>query len=328
MMILPYSIKRRSHTARYSAPRGAGLPATSPWTSALMLGAALLIALLTATPAWSCAVCQCGDPTLSLMGTAKPFEGRLRLSAEAQLRQERFGSPELGQQQTLTDQRLQLRAAWAPRPWLFLNVSTPLVRRTLTHPNLAQDLTMNLGDVEAGAKIFLWQERPSRPRWMAGITAGLTAPTAVRQRGADGSFLDVDAQAGFGAWIPNAGLWISHYRFPWSFHLSSAVHAPGQGWDQLNPGVSWLQTFAAQLQPWTWLGASLSLDGRVSQRDVFAGQVDADSGGTLVTLSPGLVWSPSMDLIVHATVRIPIVDALYGDHDEGPIFITGVTLDL
>ncbi len=262
------------------------------------------------------------------MGTEKPFVGRLRISSELRLRQENYGRPELGAERRLSDQRLVTGVAYAMRPWLFLSASVPVVRRTLQYPNLAQDEVMHMGDADATAKFFLWQDRAFRPKHLAGATVGLTAPTAVRQRHPDGNWMDIDVQPGFGAWVPSAGLWYSHFRFPWSLHVSSTVHVPTPGWSGLHAGVSWLNTVSAQYQPTTWLGAGLSADARTGQRDTYSGVVDPNSGGTIVYLSPSVLISPWTDVIVHATVRVPVVDALFGVHDEGTIFVGGLTFDL
>jgi hypothetical protein len=52
---------------------------------------ALVVAALSARDAWACAMCGCGDPTLTTMGAEQPFAGRLRLSSELRYRSDAIG---------------------------------------------------------------------------------------------------------------------------------------------------------------------------------------------------------------------------------------------
>src|SRR5437764_1267388 len=95
-----------------------------PWVQlSLLFGVLTSIQPL---PAWACASCGCGDPTLTAMGQEKPFKNRLRLALE-----ERVGAHSTGALGALYEQslvsRTTLAASFSPLPWLTLGTAVPLV---------------------------------------------------------------------------------------------------------------------------------------------------------------------------------------------------------
>ena len=71
----------------------------------------------------------------------------------------------------------------------------------------------------------------------------------------------------------------------------------------------------------------MGVEGAIAARDeVSQNPVDGSEGAHL-TLTPSVLWSPGTDVLVHATVRVPVFDNR-SDVDLGAAFMTGVALDL
>lgn len=273
----------------------------------------------------ACATCACGDPTLTVMGAEQPFEGRLRLSFGFDLRSESVGTTRVI---TTEEQRLSLGVSYAVWDWLQVALTVPLARRQVTDVDLSRDTVYNLGDLDLRARAILWRDRVFAPTHLIGLTAGLELPTTPRAVRDDGTPAPIEAQVGTASFDPLVGLSYAFFADPFSFYASSTVLVPTRGRFDLLAGPAWLNTVTAQLQPWTEVAFRLGLDARLDGVAREGDQPDNDTGGFITFLSPEVVVSPVMDLIVRAAVRLPIIDRLNGDHDEGPMVTLGVAYDL
>src|SRR5262245_42626518 len=103
----------------------------------------------------ACAACGSGDPTLTVMGTEKPFAGRLRAALAFQHRTDDVGVP-LVDQIKLAEQHLELELGWAPFDRLIATVGVPVVRRSVEYVDGVRRESMGLGDVELRAKFFVY----------------------------------------------------------------------------------------------------------------------------------------------------------------------------
>ena len=60
---------------------------------------AIMVALsLPVGDAWACSTCGCGDLTLTVMGSEKPYAGRLRAALELRHRTDAVGRPGFNEQ--------------------------------------------------------------------------------------------------------------------------------------------------------------------------------------------------------------------------------------
>ena len=256
----------------------------------------------------------------------------MRLSTQLDYRASTFGDSDATQQ--LDHGEISLAAAYAPVSSLMLSATVPLVLKRLRQPNLAEDRTFGLGDIVLGARVALVDHRTARgSRHLLGPMLGLRMPTAPRHRDEHDQPLAFEAQAGSGAWAPSIGGWYSVFFHPWSLYASSSVTIPTDGWDGARQGIAWLTSVMAQLQPLAWLALRAGVDLRYSARDrdgddVRRASLDADSGGFVAFASPSLVASPTVDLLLYVTVRVPVVQLLYGAQREGPQLVVGATYDL
>lgn len=275
----------------------------------------------------ACASCACGDPTLTLLGNEKPFENRIRVSLEYRRRSEKSGIPGISRTE-VTEDRFALGSAWAPASWLFVGLSVPLVRKEYVLPNLAEESSFGLGDVELNGKYFFLGDRGRSRRHLAAVLAGIKLPVSREGKSTAGNPLAVEAQPGIGAWAGNMGLWYGYYRYPWSLYATGYVQVSSEGHQAYEPGASVLWTVSGQYQISQKFALQAGFDSRWSAADYQAGTRVPDTGGSIVFASPGLIWSPSESLIVHALVRIPVINGLRGNHSEGVNALGGITYDI
>ena len=276
-------------------------------------------------PALACSTCMVGDPTLTLMGTEKPYAGRLRMSLDYFSRDEEIGVEGVNKE-IIDDQRIRLDFAYAPSRRIMLGLRIPYVNRTLESFNLETQESTALGDVRLTAKFFL-QEKDSFQTHMYGLLAGVRLPTADEQS-SNGVPLDFDAQPGIGAGVVNAGAWYSYFNFPWMAYLTSTYHyMPNEGFQGFQAGDALVTTLGMQYATDFKYAFQLSFDTRYSQKDTFFDIEDPNSGGFIGYLSPGFVYSFKTDWLFFATIKLPVVENLNGDHEEGTILNFGVTYD-
>ena len=266
-----------------------------------------------------------GDPTQSLMGAEKPFEGRLRVSADFLSRTESLGVTGLNHKE-IDEQRLTLSLAYAPDTRWMIGLNLPFASRQLTAFNLSTQEVSAPGDVTLTAKYFM-QEKTFLQKHMYGLLAGVKLPTAAEIMDGAGAPLAFDVQAGQGATVLNVGAWYAHFNYPSLFYASTAYHIASGGYLQFQAGNALAYNVTAQYSSSQALAWYLGLEGRYSQKDSFAGVVDADSGGNMVFATPGFIYTVTQDLLLNVTVKLPFIKQLRGEHNEDTIYNIGLTYD-
>jgi hypothetical protein len=197
----------------------------------------------------------------------------------------------------------------------------------VTGVDLARDTLRGSGDVDVRARVTLWRDRGFAPRHLVGVSAGATLPTARVQRDAAGEALDLDHQVGGLAIAPRLGVFYTQLRHPWSIYASLTathivlVYGDERAGDNLNA------TAALQWQPGEAWGLRLAADGKLEDRGKRGHALLADTGGAALFVSPGVIWSPVMDLVFEAQVQLPVVNALYGRHRESPVLLVATSYD-
>jgi hypothetical protein len=182
-----------------------------------------------------------------------------------------------------------------------------------------------LGDVTITIKNYM-QEKEFMQKHMYGFLGGIKFPTASEQE-KDGEPLDFDVQAGQGATVVNAGAWYANFNYPYLFYTSASYHVASEGYQDFEAGDALVYNASAQYATDHSLSYYLSMEGRSSQKDTFDGVDDPDSGGTIVFLAPGIIYTIKQDLLLNAAVKFPAIEQLDGDHEEGTIISIGVTYD-
>lgn len=283
------------------------------------------IALFTLAPtALGCATCTAGDPTLNTMGMERSFAGRLRFSLDYLQRAEDIGIVNLNQTQ-LTEKRATFSLAYALNPQINLALRVPVVDKHLKYVNLAEQDNQTMGDVEIAGKFTLSSPDALTHQW--GLIAGLRMPTATEQADNQGKKLDIDVQAGTGAWTPNAGLWYGFYAFPYFLYISGVYHHASEGFNEFQAGDLLNTTITGQYAINKRVAIQLAADSRWSAENQFAQQSDKNSGGFISFISPKLLIMPWMDVVIHLGVQIPVIDQLNGEQKEAITWQLGITYD-
>lgn len=284
-----------------------------------------LLATFTAPASFACSTCMVGDPTLSLMGAEKPYENRLRISLDYLNRSEELGEKGVNRQ-VIDEQRATLSMAWAPSRRWMLGLSIPYVNRRLESFNLSDQEISAPGDVSLTFKSFL-QQQESFQTHMYGLMGGIKFGTAEQQRDSLDQTYDFDVQTGQGSDVVNFGAWYSHFRFPWLFYSSASYHIASDGFEEFEAGDALVYNAVAQWAQSHELSWYIGAEGRYADTDRFSGEDDPDSGGNIVFLTPGLIYTLQPDLLVNAVIKLPAIDQLKGDHEETTILSIGITYD-
>ncbi|XXF81341.1 transporter [Myxococcaceae bacterium GXIMD 01537] len=290
---------------------------------AILLGALLLAP----TGARACATCACGDPTLTSMGTEQPFQGRLRLATTLRAWGQTVGDTSLDAV-TLRELRMDLSAAYAPLPWLFLSATLPLQARSVRDVSLSRETSWGPGDLELSAKAYVLRDRDFSPDHLVSVLVGVKLPTAPTQRSVDGVPLSLDAQLGSGSVDPLFGLAYTAFRGEWSFLASATGYLPTRGREGFRAAAALRTTLGAQYQPSARWAVRLALDGRLESWSDTNGVRDPNGRGFIGYLSPDVLFTPATDVVLQAGVRVPVLDFLSGQVSTTPIFQAAVAYDL
>jgi hypothetical protein len=153
-------------------------------------------------------------------------------------------------------------------------------------------------------------------------------PTAPFYTSPNGELLPLEAQAGTGSLDLLAGPSLATFHGNFSAYASAQLSVPVAVRDDLTPGVSLRSTLAGQWQATPWLALRIAGDLRADAPAREAGSTDPNSGGAVLFAGGDLLASPLLDLTLSAGARAPVLEALRGYHEEGPIWIASFAYDL
>ncbi len=275
---------------------------------------------------WACATCLCGDPTITTMGTEKPFAGRMRAGIEYLSRGETVAEP--GVSELVTDEeRLTYSFSYAISAEWIVAASVPMVTKQVKRYDLSRQQGSGIGDLDLSARWFVGKDESFPVRHLWGVQFGVRLPSSTEQKH-NGVAIDIDAQPGVGATIPNLGIWYGRYEMPWFFYTSAAYqHALTEGYQGYQAGDVFMITALTQYALLQNLAVQFSLDGRFKQQDHYNDVKDHDSGGVLVMATPGIAWTPIEDLVVNASYQTPVIENVRGRQVEDVTLRVGVTYD-
>lgn len=281
---------------------------------------------LQSTAALACATCLCGDPTITTMGTEKPFAGRLRAGIDHLRRKETVAEPGVSEVVT-EEERVTYSLSYAVNAEWIVAASLPLVSKEIRRYDLSRENASGAGDIDLAARWFLSRDEGAPARDLWGLQFGLRLPTSTEQK-AGGEVINFDAQPGAGAVIPGIGAWYGRYAMPWFGYASAVVqHAVTDGYQGYRAGDVLLVTTLAQYAVNYRLALQFSLDGRFKRQDAYDGVTDENSGGVLVMATPGVAWTPLEDLVVNANYQIPAIENANGRQEESATLRAGFTYD-
>ncbi|TPW11465.1 MAG: hypothetical protein FD130_1973 [Halothiobacillaceae bacterium] len=285
-----------------------------------------LLAVLPTEPLLACATCLAGDPTITTMGTEKPFAGRKRLSIDYLSRSETVGQPNVNEHK-IDEERITYSFSYAFSDAWIAAASLPLIDKEVERYDLSHEKASGPGDLDLSLRWFIGKDErfPARQLW--GTQFGVRLPTSTEEQ-SQGEAIDFDAQPGAGATIPNLGLWFGYYRTPWFLYSSFQwQHALDDGYQGYQAGDALLLTGLVQYAPLHRLAVQFSLDGRWKAQDSYYDRTDDNSGGLLVMASPGVAWTPLDNLVVNLLYQHPAIERMHGRQDEDSTLRLGVTYD-
>jgi hypothetical protein len=303
--------------------------------------AATVMILAGANPARACSVCGCGDPLLASSDPAA-INGGLRLQLDTEyLRIDAGTDGQPGHTDQLTQWSYRLNAVYRPIEALSLSATVPLVNKSIRTvgggATVSDSALTGLGDIEVAARYALWTKVNFGARRVQefAVSGGSALPTGNHDaKDSDGALIDPHGQLGTGGWGPFAGV---HYRFEqgdWmSFaSLSYRLRTEAKYFDasKYKFGDAVLWSVHEQYRPTPRVALDLGLDGRYAWADR---AVDSDgtatsrvenTGGTLLSVAPGVYFKALGELWLFARGQVPVYKHLFGEQDVKPSFTMGV----
>lgn len=267
----------------------------------------------------ACAACATGDPTLTAFGNDLPHAGRLRIAVDVRTREDHIGEAGVDRVD-VAELRTELGVAYAPTDDVFLQLALPLLWRDVAYADDASSTMLASGDLGFRMKVALG----------AGLSlaAGLSLPTAPLVS-IDGKRLPIEAQPGTGSFDPALGIgWSLSDRDvrPWAFGASAwGVWPTGDANPQLR--------LVLQGQRELWRDGARAfalrvvLEGRVDGRAFEGGAAVRHSGGFIGFAGIDLTLAPVVDWQIELGLRVPVINALRGAHDEGMIITASIAWD-
>jgi hypothetical protein len=253
------------------------------------------------------------------------------------------GDPEHGAhtgRESHDSRRLDLYVAWTPIDRLTLTLDVPWVFNDVTHREDGESTHLALdgfGDVSLGVSGVVWRNRPVMPSTWVELRAFGKAPTGRDERRVDGE-LDAHVQAGTGSWDFGFGSAVVH-RLEWgSLYASGFYRVNTEGGLDYEYGDVALATLGVDAPLGHLVGVraldrvtpGLALDFRWADRDEQAGHEVADTGGSILYVTPSVrvalpAFSATQRAWLRTGVQIPVTDAwLYGEQDEGLVWSVGI----
>ncbi len=310
--------------------------------SRTLLGVASAAVLaLGAGPARACSVCGCGDPLLAASDPAA-ITGKVRLQVDTEYLRIRAGTDgRPGFTDELTQWSYRVNAVVRPLDALSFMATVPLVSKTLHTVGGGTDVVgsglTGVGDVEVAGRYAVWRSVHlgiGRVQELA-LTAGSSIPTGGHDaRASDGSLVDPHGQLGTGGWGPFLGL---SYRFEqgsWLgfVSLSGRRRTEATYFDssKYKFGDALLWSIHGQYFLVRSVALDLGIDGRYAAADRATdagGAVDAsvaNTGGTVLSVSPGVYFNAVGGVWMFVRGQIPFVKDLLGEQDVLPSFTTGL----
>lgn len=308
-----------------------GEPGEAP--RALRCSLALLL-LLTPQGASACAACGCGDPTLTPMGQEKGFRNRVRLSLEQRL-SGRLEGADLGDRALVG--RTVLAVSYSPLARLSLGLTLPVafqVSQPATAAPSGDGASATrwfggLGDSEVLIRGAVYQDRGFSPRHLVWLLGGAKLPTGPRVNDNTGYPASEDAQPGSGALDLIGGASYGYFGGRLSAFATASYRHP----------IWQLRAYERAPQ----LGASALMQVALGARWALSGGVDAgyDQGmraangrallatrGAIVSLTPGVLFSPRTDLLLRAALQVPVWQTWDGPRRDLPTGVLAAVLDL
>lgn len=312
----------------------------------------ILVLLFAALPALPCSICRCGDATFNALGPNVFAEGKFRFALDWDRFDKDSGIPA----DAAMDRAFRHRLSTAPAAGLDSEVENrftaafsyvfgervvavvrmPWSDKRLTSTDFASGTsdtttTSDLSDPEIYALVRVWSA-PFKPglgrRAWVSLIGGVKTPWGKNNLSVGGVRLDEHVQSGTGATDAFGGLsMVAFIDMQSSVFASAQYRSTGTNDFSYKYGNVTLVNAAYERKLASAADALVELNYRHAQQDRVsdAGEVDQNTGGDIVYLTPRFVIDLGRGLAARASVQIPLIKALYGDQTERVVANLGLT---
>lgn len=256
------------------------------------------------------------------MGVEKPFKNRIRLSLE-----QRLGVHQMREERTLIS-RTALTGSYSPLAWLTFAALLPFVA-AVNFPDGEVRSVFGLGDLELLGRALFYRDRSFSPRHLAGVLVGIKTPTGPRRNDSTGYPAPDDQQPGSGSWDGQFGLSYSYFGDALAAFLSASYRLTSIGYRGYQRGGVLGVTALAQFPIGRSVAVSAGLEFSHTQRSLLPeGATAPDTGGSLLSVSQGLLVSLRQDWLLRFTIQTPVLQAFYGLQRETPTGVLALIVDI
>jgi hypothetical protein len=303
---------------------------------AYVVGAALVIAVLLSLPsaALGCSICRCGDPTFNALGKEGFHAAGLRLAFDWERFDKDEGNPAEASESQV-ENRFTFLASYGFSDRFSLATRVPASWRTLESaaPGLptATVSTSGLSDPEVYGQFRLWASplRGSVGRQSSvSLVGGVKTPWGRNDLSESGERIEEHAQPGTGS-TDVFGSLVFLYLIDRSSALfvSSGYRHTGDNDHGYRYGRSVTANVAYEHKLGSRLDGVVELNYRHAAKDRVSGEgdLDEDTGGSLLYLTPRLLASLGRGLVLRAGVQIPVARSLNGYQTERAVANVGLT---
>lgn len=303
-----------------------------PSARLVLLSLAVSLSILAPAAARACSICGC-DPSGGTLGLDRPSAGDLRLGLEGRYLRKESGAGD--QAEGEKEGRTLVRVQYSPRGRLSFSAEAPfyLFRDHFDATGARDVRARGLGDVQVGARAEVLRFGGLVPRHTLALSVALKLPTGDNQvlAPSDGGIFDEHKQLGSGSTDALAQAFYTYGQFPWVAYAGLQGRFNGSNGRGFRYGHALFATLGARrtLLEDRSLFVSLEAQARNAGFDrLAAGGVDPDSGGFAGFATASAGYQLRDDLLVRATLQVPVATALHGAQHEHPVGILGLAWDV
>lgn len=290
-------------------------------------------AVVLAAPAFACSICRCGDPTFNALGREGVAQTGLRLALDWDQVEKTQGAPD--ERDSMREQRLTMLAAYGISDRFDVFARLPYSERRLTETEAGEAETTRASgwaDPELYAQARLLSspfEGDVGMRASLYLVAGVKTAWGQNDLSRDGERLDEHVQPGTGSTD-----WFGGFSGSYQLNPKSAVFVSAQyrQTGRNDAGYRYGRVSLFNIAYEHKLGPNWDAVLEANYRHAGFDQVDStqvtdpDTGGSIVYLTPRLLFDAGGGWVVRAAVQIPLSQGgLNGEQHEKTVLNIGIT---
>jgi hypothetical protein len=286
-----------------------------------------------AAPTWACSICRCGDPTFNALGKEGVAQTGVRVALDWDQVKKTQGP--VDERDSLREQRTTLMLAYGLNDRFGVFARMPFSSRDLTevaNGGSESSHASGLADPEIYAQARLWSsgfDGAVGIRASVFAVAGVKTNWGVNDASQNGERLDEHVQPGTGSTDWFAGLSGSYQLDPKSaVFVSAQYRQTGRNDFGYRYGRVSLFNVAYERKLSAHWDAVLEANYRhagIDETDA-AGLTDPDTGGSIVYLTPRILFDAGGGWVLRASAQVPLSQSgLNGEQSEKTVVNIGIT---